>query len=389
MQYPVLWLCSWYPSAVDAYHGDFIERQAKALSTQMPVYVIHVQLVDDDNFEEGTQHAFTEGGNYTQHIVYVKRSFVKSVSRLTDHVRYIYAMKKAVSRFIKMYGLPQLVHVHVPIKAGTVGLWMQKKYKLPLIVSEHYGIYNDVAPDKFSARHMSFQLRTKNIVAAANELLVVSNNLGQGIQQYVGVKPFTTVLNVVNEQLFYHNTKVQKNEVFTWVHASTMDYPKNTEGIIRAFVKLHAHNPASQLVLAGIRTAQVQGLLHQLGNPSYIHYLGMISQAELALVFQQSHAFVLFSRFENMPCVVLEALSCGLPVVTTDVGGLPEVINPENGVLVSSENEQELQVAMAKIMHQYQQFSPEHISAQTLASCSFNAIGKQLTHIYAPYLQKT
>lgn len=387
MQYPVLWLCSWFPSASDLYHGDFIERQAKAVSSQVPLYVIHVQLIDDDALEEGTQHAFSEGKNYAQHIVYVKRSFVKSVSRITDHIRYIYAMKKAVARFIKMYGLPQLVHVHIPIKAGTVAVWLQKKYQLPFIVSEHYGIYNEEAPDKFASRHISFQHRTKRVIAAANELLVVSNNLGEGIQKYVVEKPFKRVLNVVNQQVFFYTANVPKHNVFTWVHASTMDFAKNTEGIIRSFMKLYQANSSCQLILAGLRTPQVQGLLHQLGNPNCIKYVGMVSQNELAEIFQKSHAFVLFSRFENMPCVVLEALSCGLPVVATNVGGLPELITTENGMLVPSENEAELLNAMQSVMNKYMEYSAEEISQNVLAECSFPAIAQQMVQIYQPYLQ--
>ena len=77
-----------------------------------------------------------------------------------------------------------------------------------------------------------------------------------------------------------------------------------------------------------------QNILQLNLSANAIQFTGMLPYEEVARLMRNSDAFVLFSLYENMPCVVLEALCCGLPVITSDVGGLKEVINQENGVLV-------------------------------------------------------
>jgi len=66
-----------------------------------------------------------------------------------------------------------------------------------------------------------------------------------------------------------------------------------------------------------------------------ITYLGRIPDAELMEVYRKASIFILPSFWEAFPVVVLEALSCETPVITTPVGGNPEVIRDfENGILV-------------------------------------------------------
>jgi glycosyltransferase involved in cell wall biosynthesis len=74
-----------------------------------------------------------------------------------------------------------------------------------------------------------------------------------------------------------------------------------------------------------------------------------VSYPEVARQMQQADAFVLFSRFENLPCVLLEAMCCGLPVIATRVGGIAHHIPPDAGILVDSENEEQLYQAMEKL----------------------------------------
>jgi glycosyltransferase involved in cell wall biosynthesis len=71
---------------------------------------------------------------------------------------------------------------------------------------------------------------------------------------------------------------------------------------------------------------------------------------------ESSHALVLFSNYENLPCVIVEALACGLPVISTRVGGISEHINAERGILIERGDEAGLQDAfeyMASHIHSY------------------------------------
>jgi glycosyltransferase involved in cell wall biosynthesis len=83
----------------------------------------------------------------------------------------------------------------------------------------------------------------------------------------------------------------------------------------------------------------------------------------------------MFSRIENLPCAILEALSCGLPVISSNVGGISEWINESNGMLVPSEDEDALLKAMKFLSDHYEnyrrddlhRFAEENFSPQVIA----------------------
>jgi len=91
---------------------------------------------------------------------------------------------------------------------------------------------------------------------------------------------------------------------------------------------------------------------------------------------------VLFSRYENLPCVIIEALSCGLPVIATDVGGVSELVNENNGLLVRSEDEKDLTESMNDVMNNYKNYDREQIAAQAGERFSYATIGKQFNELY-------
>ena len=100
-----------------------------------------------------------------------------------------------------------------------------------------------------------------------------------------------------------------------------------------------------------------------------------VSYEEVANQMKVSSALLLFSRFENLPCVLLEALCCGLPVISSRVGGINEIVNETNGILVSSENVQELATAMKHMMENYSGYNRTRISEEAIGIFNYPAIG--------------
>ena len=72
---------------------------------------------------------------------------------------------------------------------------------------------------------------------------------------------------------------------------------------------------------------------------------------------QQASALVLFSRYENLPCVLIEAACCGLPVIAPRIGGIPEIVPGSAGLLMEPGSEEELVQAMHSMMKDYQQYN--------------------------------
>jgi glycosyltransferase involved in cell wall biosynthesis len=72
---------------------------------------------------------------------------------------------------------------------------------------------------------------------------------------------------------------------------------------------------------------------------------------EAAKYFAAFDLFVLSSRTEGLPMVMLEAMAAGIPIVATNVGGIPDLLSPKEGWLVAPENPQALAAAIRATLH--------------------------------------
>ena len=68
-------------------------------------------------------------------------------------------------------------------------------------------------------------------------------------------------------------------------------------------------------------------------------------------ILSRSSVLVLPSREEGFGLVLLEAMSLGLPVIATEVGGIPEIVNGKNGILIEAEDVEQLKRAIEKILN--------------------------------------
>jgi len=157
---------------------------------------------------------------------------------------------------------------------------------------------------------------------------------------------------------------------------------KNTEGLIRAFSQLQKVEPEWECIMYGPVDQELFELVTTLGLTQKIKFTGEISYESVAEIVRSASAFVCFSNYENQPCSILEALCCGVPVIATRVGGIPEVINPNNGILIEPRNESQLLAALEKVMENFEHFNPESIANDAKEKYSYSTIGKQLSSLY-------
>ncbi|MEM2989224.1 MAG: glycosyltransferase family 4 protein, partial [Candidatus Bathyarchaeia archaeon] len=111
---------------------------------------------------------------------------------------------------------------------------------------------------------------------------------------------------------------------------------KNVSGILLAIKQLQEKNiPFHFTFLSDGNIDQLNKQIEQIKiNKKDITVIGEKSIEEVARILQQHHCLVLFSNYENMPCVIAEALCCGIPVIATSVGGIPEIVHNQNGILI-------------------------------------------------------
>ncbi len=380
-----LWLTSWYPNKLDALNGDFIQRHARATSKFCTVHVIHLEADKQNVVTQISEVSVSKKGNLTEVIVLYKLfRHIPFAGKFFSYLRYSSLFKKYIKEYIQQHGKPDIVHVHIPMKAGLLALWIKKKYHIPYIVTEHWAIYNNKAPDAFLTRNFVFKYLTKKILKQAALFTPVSGDLGKAVKNMVINIPFTVIPNVADTTLFYYDRSSKRsNDVFVFFHASTLKYQKNPEGILRTYKQFADIYPKSKLIIAG----PAENLLRQYASslaisPSNIEFTGWLTYDEVAGKMKLFDAFVMFSRYENLPCVIIEALCCGLPVISTDTGGIKEVINNSNGILVNMEDEKALLAAMIQVYKHKAEINRSIISEKAISEFSYDVIGKKIVSAY-------
>ena len=348
----VLFLCGWYPSRVLPTNGDFIERHAKAVAKLNNVSVIHI--ITDENLVAKEEIIVSKEENLITYLAYVKpqkNGFLKALT-------FYKVFKKIYSKIDSI----DVVHLNEIYPFGIFSLYLKKRFNKPYIISEHWTVYHQP-----QAKNISFfQKKISNLITKSAEYVCpVSNDLADSLKKIPLKGNYTKVPNVVNTELFFPLEK--KEERFTIIHISNMiNEHKNVEGILHVISKLQLESIDFCLKLIGDNSIKYIDFAKKLGIDSKnIEFINQIPHKEIATHLQKADVFVLFSNYENLPCVILEAFSCGVPVISTNVGGIKEYF-PENfGTLISKNNEELLlkeilniyykkhKIADKQIMHQY------------------------------------
>lgn len=383
----VLWLASWYPDQYQPTNGDFVQRHAKAVSTLMPVDVIHVAQAGR-NFNSLNKVDINHDGNLHEAIHYFtyKKSNFTWLDKILYNRAYWTYYKTVVEKYIEQKGKPDLIHVHVPFKAGIIALWILRTYKIPFIVSEHSSLYLKEAKDNFYTRDFYFRYYTEQSFKKAAAVTNVSNAIAKVLEQMFRLKDVVVIPNVVDTNHFYFKPK-EKNKAFKWLHVSTMYPLKNVDKIINAFESINKIRNNWELILVGPIKDEYVKLVADYHLQSNIKFIGEVSYEDVAKQMQQADALIMFSKHENFPCVIIEALCCGLPVVASNVGGIAEAVNASNGILVEANNTDQLQNAIISVMDNYAAFNNKQIAINATSKYNYHTIAQQFISVYQKILK--
>ncbi len=158
-------------------------------------------------------------------------------------------------------------------------------------------------------------------------------------QKYDIIKTFGVSENKVvvigsgyNDDIFYNKNYKIKDDKIKIVFAGKICKSKGLIPFIKAISKLKYSKDSIEVNFAGTGSdIESYNEIVKLASksPFKINFLGKLEQRELAELFNRSQIFVLPSFYEGLPVVVLEALSCGTDVITTDILGVKEWIGSE------------------------------------------------------------
>lgn len=177
-----------------------------------------------------------------------------------------------------------------------------------------------------------FQALVRTVVAASDALTAPSRWLAEAAHTHLGLpreRVVDVIPNFVDTTHFAPPpTAKHKDRTPVLIHVSNFRPLKRVDDVVRIFAAVRVQVPARlHLVGDGPERARIEALVSSLGLADHVRFLGEPAEpAQLSRLLQASDVFLLPSQSESFGLAALEAMACGVPVVASDLGGLPEVI---------------------------------------------------------------
>lgn len=193
--------------------------------------------------------------------------------------------------------------------------------------------------------HKSFRARffrpfLKDVLKNSDFLVSSSEELIQEIDDYL-IKVDRTKLIILHEAVDIEKFKPEKKtELNKLLTVARIDPVKGIETIIKSIPYLIKEIPELKLKLVGSHPNKkylnnLKNLVLKLNCQEFVDFIGPIPHNDLPSVYNSSKIFILTSKTEASSISTLEAMSCGLPVIVTNVGGMPSLITDgENGFII-------------------------------------------------------
>jgi glycosyltransferase involved in cell wall biosynthesis len=398
----ILHLPKWYPHRYDDQDGDFVARHVAAIAahggaaggpTQSAVVFATVArgplptLIAADIDLSGLVPTWR----------YYYRARLTGLAPLDQLLKLLLwlACQRRGLRAVRQHwagARPDLVHAHVLVRPAALAWWLRWRHGTPYVLTEHQ---TALLPTNAARLSRLRRWLVGQLVRSAAASLPVSADLGRALAALGGANNHTVIVpNVVDTELF-HPPAVPGSRYGLLHVAAFNDKAKNLSGVLRTVARLRAAHPALpglRLRVAGYGPAEValHHLAHDLGllADGTVAFLGKLPPAQVAAEMRQAAGFVLFSNYENLPCVLIEAQASGLPAVATRVGGVPELL-PDSllGLLVLPGDEAALGQAILEVLTAPKgRFDAARLRARAVAHYSYPAVGRAFGAVYARIL---
>ncbi len=255
---------------------------------------------------------------------------------LFEHPPYTVALAAKMAQVAEAVGL-DVLHVHYAVP-HAVSAYLAKQILGaggPLTVTTLHGtditlVGND--PSLYSVTR--FAIEASDAVTSVSTYLRDRTRAAFGVKQEIAVIPnFVDTAHFVPGRHAGLRARFAPGGERLLVHCSNFRPLKRVGDVIRVFAAVRQRMPARLLLIGdGVERPRALDLARELGVEKDV--LDLSAQEEVACLLAQADLFLLPSEQESFGLAALEAMSCGIPVIATRVGGLPEVVvDGENGLL--------------------------------------------------------
>jgi glycosyltransferase involved in cell wall biosynthesis len=251
-----------------------------------------------------------------------------------------------------------------------------KHLKIPVVMSQHWTGFMTGSITPTLLRHFKYAFEHAAGVFPDNKFADVL------YRQYGLTANVKWLPNTIETNTFRTKPGVQRKP---WLlHASGFTWQKRFPDIVKAFAKVRRHRPEAilQIVGDGNNRSESEKLARQELPAGSFHFHGYLPKSQLADLMREASGFVLPSEAENLPCVLIEAIACGCPVLTTRVGGITALVSENEGILVDVGNINQIVDGMYRLLDGTHGFDMDRMSREVQTQYNQREVGRILHEEY-------
>ncbi|PKN73230.1 MAG: phosphatidylinositol N-acetylglucosaminyltransferase [Candidatus Cloacimonetes bacterium HGW-Cloacimonetes-3] len=380
----VLVIPSWYPYHAKPTAGKFFYEQALALA-ENGIADITILNWGQNEFQLQIRHPVQSMGRL------IKLCTAKAGSKqitpsfkelLIPHLSFSSHIRKgnidALVNMIALQDKPDLIHAHVSFPAGYLAWKLSDISGIPFIITEHSGPF----PFLEFVNKRGISPLISQPLQAANKVLAVSSFLKKELMYKANVKA-DIVPNLVDTE-YYKPTITPKNKSFRLFALSSLTEAKGALDLLEAVKLLNETGLDFCMYWGGdgYLKSRLHNFVQQYKLKSKVVFLGQLSSKEALHQYQSCDCFVMPSHVESFSVVLIEALACGKPVISTDCGGPSDIVNKWNGTLVPIRSPRLLAEAMMHMSQHSNEYSQEHIRTYCQEHYSPKVVCRQIKDAY-------
>ena len=277
-----------------------------------------------------------------------------------------------IEEYIARHGKPDVLHVH-GFHSGRLAIEARNRWQVPIVVTEHNSRFLSGSIDQNRFRFAG------DFFKAADARIAVSRPFQERLEKLFDAR-FDVVPNAVDVELF----KLGKREKeFLFFSAARFDENKNQQLQIESFARIAQQMPDARLWLAGEgeRKLECLRLIATLGLNERVRVTGFLSRHEMIEAMQRSSVYLITSVRETFGVVAIEAMSCGMEVISTPCGGPEETLANRGKIAVSTS--EDFSAAMLEAYNRRGENRSHDLHREMVAHYSYEALAAALGQVYS------
>jgi L-malate glycosyltransferase len=267
-----------------------------------------------------------------------KLQSIKYVRTVTTSILYVWNLLREVRKYdvIHIFSASYLSFLIAP----TPAILVSKLYGKKTVLNYHSGEAED---------HLRRWRRSTIPILNLTDAIAVPSEYLVRVFASFGLKA-TAIFNIIELDKFAFRKRDQLRPIFLSNRNLEPHYGVDT--VLRAFALVQQHYPEAVLTVVG--DGSQRQALEQLATElklKNISFTGRVEHDEIYRYYAGADVFLNASRIDNQPLSHLEAFACGLPVVTTNAGGIPDIVTDgETGFVVAVDDHHALAQAAMKLL---------------------------------------